>query len=290
MRILPLFLLCILPCSATESAAPASPDKQVTADLMTMSRDSRCHQVLVTCLVNGVPMRMMLDTGATHTVLHEESTARIPHPHWINTSKMQFKGNSAQLPKMLQASLQTAPTASPRHVFLVMDLSAVRSMMTEKIDGILGMDMLRHLPFTFDLRANKFYWGTPQTGEPRPLHVQPDGMGRVVVQGKCAGQTVQMLLDTGSSVTRVAAEQWEPGAQGEVQTRVSNIDRHSGMSMIAGKPGDIELAPGIVTQGITPLLCGAAEKPMLGMDALRNQVLVHIPAENSASGIFLLIK
>lgn len=235
-------------------------------------------------------MRMMLDTGATHSVLHEESTSKISQPQWLDTSKMQFKGNSAQLPKMLQATLQTATAVSPKHVFLVMNLSAVRSMMAEQIDGILGMDILRHLPFTFNFRNNQFYWGTPQTGAPRPLHAQPDGMGRVIVQGKCMGKTVQMLLDTGSSVTRVAAEQWKPGAQGEVQTRISNIDRHSSMRMIAGKPGDIELAPGIVAQGVTPLLCGAAEKTMLGMDALRNQVLVHIPAENSATGIFLLIK
>ena len=33
-------------------------------DTMTMVQDARCRQVLVNCEMNGVPMRMMLDTGA----------------------------------------------------------------------------------------------------------------------------------------------------------------------------------------------------------------------------------
>lgn len=291
MKTLSLVMLGLLTATAGYSADSQPAAAQAAApDLMSMAQDARCRQVLVTCLVNGVPMRMMLDTGATHTVLHEESAARVPQAQWIDTSKMQFTGNSTQLPKMLQAALQTAPAVSPKHVFLVMNLGAVRSMMAEKIDGILGMDMLRHLPFTFDLRENKFYWGTPQAGEPQLLHARHDGMGRVMVQGKCRGKTVQMLLDTGSSVTRVAAAEWAPGAQGDVEAKVSDIDQHSGLRMTGGKPGDIELAPGIIAKGITPLLCSPQEKPMLGMDALRNQILVHLPAENSPTGIFALMK
>ena len=53
-------------------------------DIMSMNRDSRCGQVLVTALINGVPMRMMLDTGATHTVLHEESVAKLGEVQWID--------------------------------------------------------------------------------------------------------------------------------------------------------------------------------------------------------------
>lgn len=290
MKTLSLLIPWLLASTAGWSADCPPPAVQTAPDLMSMAQDARCRQVLVTCLLNGIPMRMMLDTGATHTVLHEESAARISQAHWIDTSQMQLRGNSAQMPKMLQAALQTGAGVSPQHVCLVMNLAAVRSMMAEKIDGILGMDMLRHLPFTFDLRENKFYWGTPQVGEPQPLHAQHDGMGRVIVQGKCQGKTVPMLLDTGSSITRVVAAHWAPGAGAEVEARVSNIDQHSGLRTAKGQPGDIELAPGIVAQGITPLLCSPQEKAMLGMDALRNQVLVHLPSKNTPTGIFVLMK
>ena len=38
------------------------------------------------------------------------------------------------------------------------------------------------------------------------------------------------------------------------------------------------------------LLCEADESPMLGMDALKGQILVHIPTEDSPAGLFLLAK
>jgi hypothetical protein len=55
-----------------------------------------------------------------------------------------------------------------------------------------------------------------------------------------------------------------------------------------GKPGELELGPGVVARGVTPLLCDSKEIPMLGMDALRGLVLVHVPSEETPHGIFLI--
>ncbi len=269
---------------ASETVQPATPE----VDVMTMNQDTRCKQVLVTCLINGQPMRMMLDTGATHTVLHEESAEKLKNVRWIDTSKMNFRGNSAQRPKLLVADLLAGPAESTGHHFLVMNLGAVRSMMTEKIDGILGMDILGAVPFTFDLRKMEFYWGTPEVAKLVPMNVVPDGTGRVIVQGKCGSRIVQMLLDTGSSVTRVLTDHWEPGAGEEIRAQMGDIDNSSGVKVMTGKPGDIELGAGVAARGVTPLLITNDGPPMLGMDGLRGVVLVHVPAENSRSGLFLL--
>ncbi len=289
MKLLSLLKVLVL---ALVFATPVSVAQDPPAvDLMTMTRDARCKQVLVTCLVNGVPMRMMLDTGATHTVLHEESAARIPAAQWIDTSQMQFRGNSTQKPRLILAALQAGPAEAPVHPFMVMNLSAVRSMMTEKIDGILGMDILQAVPFTFDLRNEECYWGIPAGGgELVPLSAQANNMRRIFVTGKCGGKDVRMLLDTGSSVTRVVASEWAPGASGEIQAQEGNIDQAGGVRVTEGHPGDIELAPGVVAKGVKPLLCDTPEGAILGMDALQGQVLVHIPAENTPVGLFLLQK
>ena len=256
---------------------------------MTMNQDARCHQLLVTCLVNGQPMRMMLDTGATHTVLHEESAAKLQNAMWIDTSQMKFKGNSSQQPRMLLAALQAGPAESPMHPLMVMNLGAVRSMMAEKIDGILGMDILGAVPFTFDMRNGECYWGIPAGGGALvPLHAVPDGTGRVVVQGKCGGKTAQLLLDTGSSVTQVPAEQWAPGAGESIQAQMGNVDVSGGISVVEGKPGDMELGPGVFVRGLKPIICGENGHPMLGMDGLKGVVLVHVPAEDSPHGLFLV--
>ncbi len=267
--------------------APTPP----AVDLSTMTQDTRCRQILVTCLVNSQPMRMMLDTGATHTVLHKESAEKLKHAKWLDTSRIRFVGNAEQKPQILMGSLVAGSANASNFPFMVMDLSATRSMMAEKMDGILGMDVLGQLPFTFDLRNNSCYWGIPaNSGALVPLYAKPDGTGRVIVQGKCAGKEVEMLLDTGSSITRVAAEQWAPGAAAEVRAQMGDINRTASIQVTEGKPGDMEIGPGVVVKNLAPILCEKGGLTIMGMDALQGQVLVHIPAEDSPSGHFLLLK
>lgn len=270
-----------------ETPAPA-PQQASQIDLMTMTQDARCKQVVVTCLINGQPMRMMLDTGATHTVLHTESAARLKDARWLDTSKMNFRGNSSQRPQLLIAQLLAGPAESPEHPVMVMNLGAVRSMMAEKIDGILGMDILHALPFTFDLRSGEFYWGIPQDAKLVPLYAAADGTGRVTVQGRCGGKNVHMLLDTGSSVTRVFSDEWAPGEGAEIGAQIGDIDSATGVKLMEGAAGDMELGPGVTAKGVTPLLCNRNELPMLGMDGLRGLVLVHVPTEDSPHGLFLI--
>lgn len=290
MKMFPLMMLLVLPCVAADEPQPQVPAQAEVVDIMSMKQDARCHQVVVTCLVNGAPMRMMLDTGATHTVLHEESAARVPQAHWVDTSKMQFRGNSSQQPKLLLANLQTGPAESENHPVMVMNLGAVRSMMAEAIDGIIGMDLLGQLPFTFDLRSKECYWGIPTGGEFVPLYAAPDGKGRFIVQARCQGKPVHMLLDTGSSVTRVFTAEWTPGKGKEIGAQIGDIDSATGIKVTEGNPGDMELGPGVSVQGVTPILCEPNDVPMLGMDGLKGAVLIHVPTAESPSGAFFLLK
>jgi predicted aspartyl protease len=290
MNIHKLFQTLLLAAALIPAYAETPAAQAPEVDLMTMNQDARCKQILVTCLINGAPMRMMLDTGATHTVLHEESAARVPNAQWMDTSKIQFRGNSAQQPKILLASLLAGPAESPIHPLMVMNLGAVRGMMAEPIDGILGMDILGQVPFTFNLRSGKLQWGIPQGLEPAPLYAVPDGTGRFIVQARCEGKEVHMLLDTGSSVTRVLAEQWAPGTGAEISAQIGDIDTNEGIRVVEGKAGDLELGPGVVAKGVTPILGTAEEKPILGMDALNGIILIHLPHESSPFGIFLLGK
>lgn len=283
--ILPALILSLLLNTAPAQEAPA---EAPGADLMTMVQDARCRQVIVTCLVNNRPMRMMLDTGATHTVLHRESAEKLEGVRWLDTSKMNLKGNSQQRPGMLIAPLAAGPAEAPQHLFMVLDLSAVRSAMAESVDGILGMDILGLVPFTFDQRRNELYWGVPEQAKPVPLNGRTDATGRFIISAVCGGRTTELLLDTGSSVTRVNAEDWAPGAAEEVQAHVGNVDTAAVMKVTEGKPGDTEIAPGVILRGLQPIFGQPGEPPVLGMDALRNVTLIHLPMEGASSGVFFV--
>ncbi len=288
-KILAYVMLGLCTAGGAVVAEPVQGSAGVEAEaLMKMERDARCGQVIVTAYVGGTPLKMMLDTGATHTVLHEESAAGLQNVQWIDTSKMKFRGNSAQNVKMLVAPLLAGPGESPLHPMMVLNLAAVRGMMDVKIDGIIGMDFLGSMPFTFDFKANSFYWGLPSGGNVAPIPVEAEPSGRVHVITQCGGKQLKLLLDTGSTVTRVRQEDWAPGVAAEIQARIGDVDTASQQKMVEGNPGDMELAPGVVLRGVKPLLCGPDELTMLGVDALKDSVLIHVPTEMVPGGVFLM--
>ncbi len=269
-----------------EPQAPSPVKENRELDLMKIERDARCGQILVTAVVGGTPMRLLLDTGATHTVLHEESTGKLKQARWLDTSNMVIRGNSSQVPKLVLTSLQVGPGETPSHPIMVMNLGAIRSMMDEKVDGIVGMDFLSSLPFTFDFRNNEYYWGTPAGSSLIPVPGEKEASGRIFLQLKSGNHRMRLLLDTGSTVTRVCAEDWVPGASGEINARIGNIDTATQARMIEGKPGEMSLAPALSLKDVTPLLCERGEVTMLGLDALKNSVLIHIPGA-PGTGFFM---
>ena len=275
-------------CTAVGQDAPAVTAQADSVDLQTMKRDARCGQVLVTCLINGKPMRMMIDTGATHTVLHKESAAALPNAQWLDTSKMTFKGNSTQRPEILLAELQVADKHAPQHPIMVVSLAAVRSMMAEPIDGILGMDVLGALPFTFDLRSDKCYWGVPEGKPLLPLYGTRDDNGRLMVRVSCAGKSMELLLDTGSSITRVYAKDWKKGKGKKVDARLGDVDTATSRRVTTGAAAQMELVPGVNTATVAPIFCPNDDRSMLGMDALQGVVLVHLPGQTVGYGSFFV--
>ena len=274
---------------AMAETAPAAQQAPTEEALMKMERDAHSGLVLITAMVNDVPMRMMLDTGATHTILHKDSATKLKNVMWLNTDHLTFNSNSTQRPRMLVTHLQAGPGLSPRHIFAVMDLSAVHSMMSEKIDGIIGMDVLGSLPFTFDFRKGELYWGTPENAAMAPLYGTMERGGRMMVAAKHGGKEIKLLLDTGSVITRVPAEAWSEGSAGEVTARLGNIDATKKVTVSEGKPGDLEIAPGVTLKGVQPLLNKGNESRLLGIDALKNSTLIHIPTEDSAYGRFFVV-
>jgi len=265
-------------------------DIPASIDLNTMVQDARCKQVLVTCLINGRPMRMMLDTGATHTVLHDESADGLKNARWMDTSRMEMKGNSTQRPRVLLASLQAGELAEPQHPILVLNLAGVRGMMAERIDGILGMDILGRLPFTFAPATGRFHWGAPSGATLSPLYGTRDDAGRMIVQAQVNGSPVELLLDTGSSLTRVYADEWKPGKAGRKQAKVSDVDGASQKQVVLGKAADMELTPGVVIRNVTPAFCRRDDRSMLGMDVLKDVVLVHLPTAGTPHGAFFIAR
>lgn len=282
--------------AASESLPPTEAEatvieSQEALSLMQITQDSRSLQLIANARINGVPMRLMIDTGATHTVLHSGSVDKLPSVKWIDMGQ-NIQTNAKQSMRMMIASLHVGPGESDEHPIVVMDLSGIRSAMLtpNTLDGVLGMDMLNHLPFTFNFAKKEFNWGAPNPGAQLlvPLTGERDASGRLMMPVTCCDKTFSLLLDTGSSITRVLPSDWVPGKGATIQGKLIDVNTAGHITTQGGAPSDLTLAEGLTAKALMPLLCNEGELPMLGLDALKTFTLVHFPLPNSPFGVFLL--
>lgn len=254
-----------------------------------MYRDPLCGQIIVTCLVNGVPARLMMDTGATHTVLDRKFVDEELKAEYVDTSKMQISGNAEEKPGIIVGDLQAGDTSFRGMMLVVMDLSGVNAMQSKPLAGILGMDAMSRLSFIMDFRAERFTWGAFRDMSPFvPLEGRRDEAGRLFVTVQSGEKSFPLLLDTGSSVTTLLPEQWAPGAEHMEDVKIADVNGPRTIRAGVGRQGALQLTPQVRTWNFSPQLLPAEADPgLLGMDALKMNVLVHKPDAQGRSRFYI---
>lgn len=277
LLLLPLFLT--LPCLA-EDAPQQTPAAATEAPVML--RDARCGQVLVRCTMNGVPLRLMLDTGATHTVLDPATIAKIPGAQKMDTTGMQFNSSSSRnVPDIYLMQTEAGGRTFSPHPVLVLPLGGVRQMLATPIDGIMGMDVLKHLSFTLDFRPNgQSHWGEANDGIAIHLNARPDDNCCPMLTVKVGDKEISnVLLDSGSSSTIFAAADWSAGTERTVTVQTADVNGGRAEGMNIGKEMTVELAPG-AEQQVRPQLRDAKRSDadgLIGVDTLRGFRLIYSP-------------
>lgn len=301
-----LTLACGL-CAAQEATPAPSPAPQPAPQAQQgengMYRDARTRQVLTHVTINGVNALMMLDTGASHTVLSKKFVdSKLPNAQKIDTSRMQFNSDSSrQRPDLFFVKLDTRAKAGEKTVFeqpvLCLPLDGVQQSMATPIDGILGMDILGWLPFTFDLRnGDNCHWGLPEDVDTMvPMEpLQVDQMQRPHIQVDTGTpekpQPTVLLLDTGSSVTYMPAAAWGMGAaDAKATVGVSDVNGGRYINVGLGKPKALPLGKGVQTRPLSPQL-QPGQNGVIGMDALKGLRFVHNPQRKDPARFFLISK
>lgn len=274
---------------AASGVRSAEPLSEKALRLGEMYRDPLCGQIIVTCLVNGVPARLMMDTGATHTVLDRKFVDEVLKAEYVDTSKMQITGNADEKPGIIVGDLQAGGTSFRGMMLVVMDLSGVNAMQSQPLAGILGMDAMSRLSFIMDFRAERFSWGAFRDMSPFvPLEGRRDEAGRLFVTVQSGEKSFPLLLDTGSSVTTLLPEQWAPGAEHMEDVKIADVNGPRTIRAGVGRQGSLQLTPQVRTWNFSPQLLPAEADPgLLGMDALKMTVLVHKPDEQGRSRFYI---
>lgn len=280
-HLLSLFALSLaaLPMVAQESEAPAAVSEQAPA----VMRDAACGQVLVMVTADGTPLRLLLDTGATHTVIDAKAAqTKLPQAQKLDTTGMQFNSSSSQVrPEILLVSLAAGGRTFEKQPVLVLPLDGVTAMLKTPVDGILGMDVLKYLTFTLDFRdGNAGEWSAPQDGEVFPLKARPDAGFCPLLTLKAGEKELHnILLDSGSSLTVLTVADWSAGVAETRTAHVADVNGARAQGISVGTPGPVELAPGLSVT-VRPQL-SETRRPdvngLLGVDALRGLRLVYTP-------------
>ncbi len=253
---------------------PVAPEKETAV----FSRDVRCRQFVATCLVEGRPARLMVDTGATHTVLAADFVAQqLPGLRFVEGVRL--SGNAEEAPRLALAALQAGDVALAASPVLVMGLEGVNAMLGRRVDGILGMAHLVRLPFTLDLRGGgRGYWGEPAESMPlRPLAGQCDEAGRMFLDARCGESDCRLLLDTGSTVTTWPAGQWPAGEKETLPVQVGDVNGARSERLAYGLPAPLRLGESLVLPPVSPQLRPGVAGHVLGLDAFEGGVLVYRP-------------
>lgn len=137
-------------------------------------------------------VRLVLDTGATHTMIDRRVAKKLGLKEFGSTAAI-------SLDRTLEMSLVRLPELAFGNVratsveALVADLSFLP--LVGSIDATVGMDILGRLGFSVDYRKRTITFGTPSsTG--RTLLLEPD-FPVPVVRLKIDGESVRLMVDSG---------------------------------------------------------------------------------------------
>lgn len=224
---------------------------------MTITRDLPTKLFLYEILVNGKPCRMVIDTGATHTILDQAWVEKnFPNDKKYPDSRV---GSNFQLYQIKQ--LCFGENKFNHFLSLIGDLSQLNTTFGKKIDGILGMNVMGQKKFILDEKKGKFTFVSDDFLTQKkiiPLKTQFSPTGLLTVEVERDGLTFPMMLDSGCSETRISEEWWPKDEEASFLAKTTNIhtnkDNAESVMHFRGKKQSLKLTETITLEPMTPIL------------------------------------
>lgn len=170
-----------------------------------VKEDRGIHQ-LVNIQMNGLPARMLIDSGASHTVFCKSRIRHFVGDMAIEDPGFQALGMGEDFTVYsLQVSdFRIGKIHLPVYDALLADLSLIerlyQSLIQGPVHGVLGGDLLTLPGSKLDFRRNLFRLGSMRALRFKSLSILP-GTVQLLAQLKVQGRKVNMFIDTGASVT-----------------------------------------------------------------------------------------
>ncbi|HRS54125.1 MAG TPA: pepsin/retropepsin-like aspartic protease family protein [Bacteroidales bacterium] len=157
-------------------------------------------QIFTNSYLNNIPARMIIDTGASKSLISNEFIEK-HFPNYTQNKILNTKGSGIG-EKLKKSFKTTLPCISYKnHItenfeIIIIDFEHIHNVFEylglEKINGILGCDLLKLWELNIDYSQSNEY-----------EFIQPDGLGCQLITTNCkiAGLNLRFLIDSGASRT-----------------------------------------------------------------------------------------
>ena len=232
---------------------------------------------LVKGSLEGVPCTMIFDTGATHTSFDLDFvTNAFPKAELIEIG-LAGTSNVNVMPRLMKTeSLKVGEMDYQGFPVMVIPFPGLSNRVGRKVDGILGMDIIRRMPMILSVKESKLILNPDKVEGFGPRlkfdYSDFDGSPKVFYKGK-DGAPRSMLIDSGSSFTILTRpEDW--AATGEaIDLGAMSVNGREELKMRFGEPGELELVPAEagaeVKVTVRPMINPDHPCAYLGADTLR---------------------
>jgi predicted aspartyl protease len=241
------------------------------------------RELLVSVVINGEPVTLQLDTGASTTTLTPRARERL---HLNGGVPVRGHGAGGPLEHVELVLLYTTEVCD--HLVRYLPAAIVD---LDNADGVLGMDVLGLYITEIDLahhqlRLHKSWDTTWRTPDLEPVHYEPLGGGQIRIEVVVEGRPVTAIVDLGANTSfanRRAAPDREEASS--MMTATVGADGHPAtfatMHDVSVGIGDQTFVASALLVGDLPIFrkLGVADRPamILGADALGERRLVIDP-------------
>lgn len=226
--------------------------------------------------VDGAPCTLIFDTGATHTSLDLEFVReKLPNAKLMDVELM-GTSNVQIAPKVMRTELLTIGEMGYRGFpLMAIPLNGLSDRVGRRVDGILGMDIIRRMPMIISLKDGKITIN-PESIEgfgPQLKFDYEDFDGSPKIDYRAPDGTMQqMLIDSGSTFTILRREEdWAKGGE-EFGIGAASVNGRERLTMRDGGEGELTLVAAFEEDmkiKIRPMINPSHPCAYLGADTLQ---------------------
>lgn len=287
------FAAASLPSAAQQQRDPFMPLYAPTGEVR-VAIDVRPgnNMPVVKCAIEGRPLTMLFDTGATHTTLDEGFVRRELPDRTLEKVMLAGITNVEQAPSLFHAdSFKVGDAEFSDFSVMVLPLGHLESSVGVKVDGIIGMNVIGRVWTLVSFGAGEAYFmpararvvGEGSLGFSKQAPRIAQDPFSVLLKATHADRPFTLIVDSAASITMLSESVGWPASGESVTTSVSDVNASgSGMSSRLGAEGELELG---VPLRIRPVIVPGSthDANRIGADTLRRYDLLVGPFGRGAA-------